>query len=159
MKEPTAETSGDAKEYGSVVTIADSNGERAREPDRRQVGRRHRGATTGLRQAAALRPQGGPGPVYVVEISLDAITTKFSDWIEQDLLKLNSFDVAKLDLHDYSLLPVQDPDSGRRGLAAHPPHGHRRSTGIRRAATWDLEKMTPAISRGSQTLEANLADG
>lgn len=41
-------------------------------------------------------------PVYVLEINPDDFSTKFEDWIEPDLLKLNSFDVKEVVLNDYS---------------------------------------------------------
>ena len=103
MLQPTAETSGDGKQYGSVVKIADSNGA---ELVNLIVGKRRgpRGATTvwpARRSASSARLV---ATRCTWSVSPDAITTKFQDWIEQDLLKPNSFDVAKLDLHDYSLV-------------------------------------------------------
>ncbi|HND51076.1 MAG TPA: DUF4340 domain-containing protein [Pirellulaceae bacterium] len=41
--------------------------------------------------------------VYVVKIDPNKFTTKFGDWIEKDLLKLNAFDVEKIQLKDYSV--------------------------------------------------------
>ncbi|MEX2167751.1 MAG: DUF4340 domain-containing protein [Pirellulales bacterium] len=41
-------------------------------------------------------------PVYVLEINPEDFSTKFEDWIEPDLLKLNSFDVKEVVLNDYS---------------------------------------------------------
>lgn len=41
-------------------------------------------------------------PVYVLEVNPDDFSTKFEDWIEPDLLKLNSFDVKQVTLNDYS---------------------------------------------------------
>lgn len=141
VKQPTAETSGDAKDYGSVITITDSSGDElvnlivgkaAKPPE----GGDDRLASSPLRFVRKV----GQDQVYVVEIPSDAITTKFSDWIEQDLLKLNSFDVSKLDLHDYSLLPVQDPETGGIGLSYIP----RLDTEVKwnsESSNWDLEKM------------------
>ena len=43
--------------------------------------------------------------VYVVALSLDKLPTDFEKWIEKDLLKLNAFDVARVTLKDYTLLP------------------------------------------------------
>lgn len=136
--QPTAETSGDAKQYGSVVTISDSNGE---ELVNLIVGKSARPEGSDDRMAGApLRfvRKVGQDQVYVVEISLDAVTTKFADWIEQDLLKLNSFDVAKLDLHDYSILPERVGNSLRM---AYIP---RMDTVVNWNATkneWELQQM------------------
>ncbi|TWU22698.1 DUF4340 domain-containing protein [Bythopirellula polymerisocia] len=40
--------------------------------------------------------------VYVVKLDPEKLTTKFDDWIEDDLLKINSFDIRKLAIKDYS---------------------------------------------------------
>ena len=37
-----------------------------------------------------------------VAIRTDKLSTKFEDWIEKDLLKLNAFDVRQVELNDYS---------------------------------------------------------
>jgi hypothetical protein len=41
--------------------------------------------------------------VYKVAVKTDKLSTKFGDWIEKDLLKLNAFDVRSVQLNDYSL--------------------------------------------------------
>ena len=48
----------------------------------------------------------GQDPVYVAEIDPEKLSTKFSDWVEQDLLKLSTFDVESLQLKDYSVQKV-----------------------------------------------------
>jgi hypothetical protein len=45
--------------------------------------------------------------VYITNISLDKLPTEFDKWIEKDLLKINTFDVAEVTLKDYSILPAQ----------------------------------------------------
>ncbi len=39
---------------------------------------------------------------YVVNLQPDALTTHFDDWIEKDLLKLNSLDIRRVHIKDYS---------------------------------------------------------
>jgi hypothetical protein len=41
--------------------------------------------------------------IYRVNVKTDKFSTKFEDWIEKNLLKLNAFDVRGVDLNDYSL--------------------------------------------------------
>ena len=48
----------------------------------------------------------GQDPVYVAKIDPDKLSTKFADWVEQDLLKLSTFDVEDLQLKDYSVQKV-----------------------------------------------------
>ncbi len=40
--------------------------------------------------------------IYTVKVKTDKFSTKFEDWIEKDLLKLNAFDVREVELNDYS---------------------------------------------------------
>ncbi|KAA5545563.1 DUF4340 domain-containing protein [Roseiconus nitratireducens] len=44
----------------------------------------------------------GQDPVYVVSLDDSPLTTKFNDWIEQDLLQLSSIDVNDLEVKDYN---------------------------------------------------------
>jgi hypothetical protein len=46
----------------------------------------------------------GQDQVYRVQMKADKFTTKFSDWIETDLLKLNPFDIVDVKLRDYSVI-------------------------------------------------------
>lgn len=55
--------------------------------------------------------------IYTAKLSTDKFSTKFEDWIEKDLLKLNTFDVRTLKLNDYTtelalsqdgIVPVRD---------------------------------------------------
>ncbi len=45
----------------------------------------------------------GQDPVYTMEISTDKLSTKFEDWIEDDLLKLNSWDITQVEIGDHSV--------------------------------------------------------
>ena len=45
----------------------------------------------------------GQDPVYTVKASTSKLSTKFEDWIEDDLLKLSSWDIRKVDIEDYSV--------------------------------------------------------
>lgn len=40
--------------------------------------------------------------VYAVELDDSALTTRFTDWIEDDLLQLNPFDIAELTINNYT---------------------------------------------------------
>jgi len=44
----------------------------------------------------------GSDRIYKVALKTEALTTKFEDWIEKDLLKLKSMDVKNVELNDYS---------------------------------------------------------
>ena len=45
----------------------------------------------------------GQDRVYVAKVQTDKLSTKFEDWIEADLLKLNAFDVQQVTIKDHSL--------------------------------------------------------
>ncbi|HEX2473265.1 MAG TPA: DUF4340 domain-containing protein [Lacipirellulaceae bacterium] len=45
--------------------------------------------------------------VYIIEIDPSKLTTNFEDWIEKDLLKLNSWDLQQVAIKDYSAELVQ----------------------------------------------------
>ncbi|OYP34613.1 DUF4340 domain-containing protein [Rhodopirellula sp. MGV] len=44
----------------------------------------------------------GQDPVYVVSLNDQPMTTKFEDWIEEDLLQMSSIDVENVEIKDYS---------------------------------------------------------
>ena len=44
----------------------------------------------------------GQDPVYVVKFDVAALTTRFQDWIEEDLLKLSSIDIEDIEIKDYN---------------------------------------------------------
>jgi hypothetical protein len=73
--------------------------------------------------------------VYVTKLSLDKLPTEFDKWIEKDLLKINTFDVSRLTLKDYSILPSQ---SGGFAYA-----GRMESVAAWNAdqSNWDLENL------------------
>jgi len=45
----------------------------------------------------------GQAPVYSVAMKTDKLSTKFEDWIEEDLLKLNTWDIKRIRVRDYSV--------------------------------------------------------
>lgn len=45
----------------------------------------------------------GEDPVYSVTLKTDKLSSKFGDWIEKDLLKMNAFDLMGLKVDDYSI--------------------------------------------------------
>jgi len=53
-----------------------------------------------------VRRVGEPG-VYVAKVKTDKLSTKFSDWIEKDLLKLNPWDIKRLWIRDHSVDELQ----------------------------------------------------
>jgi hypothetical protein len=59
----------------------------------------------------------GQDPVYVVEVDTSKLSTKFEDWIEKNLLKMNTMDLKQVEIHDYTFNIVGDqPDAKDKGL-------------------------------------------
>ncbi len=59
--------------------------------------------------------------VYKVVVQTDKLSTKFGDWIEKDLLKLNPLDILSVQLNDYSSdasLTAQGENRGRSATSA-----------------------------------------
>jgi len=46
----------------------------------------------------------GENPVYTVAVKTDKLSNKFEDWIEEDFLKLNSWDIRQIHIQDYSMV-------------------------------------------------------
>ncbi len=44
----------------------------------------------------------GQDPVYVVKLDDSPLTTRFHDWIEEDLLQLSSIDIQEMEIKDYN---------------------------------------------------------
>lgn len=49
----------------------------------------------------------GKDVVYTTKVKTDKLSTSFADWIEKDLLKLNSFDLREIILDNYSIDETQ----------------------------------------------------
>ena len=52
----------------------------------------------------------GHDQIYVAKVDSEKLSTRFGDWIEKDLLKLQPFDVRELTLNDYSLTEQLSPE-------------------------------------------------
>lgn len=51
--------------------------------------------------------RGKQDPVYVVRLRPDKLSTRFEDWIERDLLQLNTWDIRRVTIDDYAVDIVQ----------------------------------------------------
>jgi len=54
--------------------------------------------------------EAGRDAVYVIEVDRSKLSTNFEDWIEKDLLKLQTWDLQQVDVKDYSAALVLSPD-------------------------------------------------
>ena len=94
--------------------------------------------------------------IYHVDVKTDKLSTKFEDWIEKDLLKLNAFDVREVELNDYSL------DEGvtqrrRHGAAASISAAGQSWASTTRSRAWNLIDLAEFDEKG-KPVPAKLAD-
>ena len=91
-------------------------------------------------------------PVYTARISASGMSTRFEDWIEKNLLQINSFDIRRVNIEDYSI----DIDRGTRDPRGsfvlnyndQAPAGQR----------WTLESMRLIDLRAGDLMLTPLAD-
>lgn len=87
---------------GKKVVLTDQNGQKLLDLI---IGKEVKGQA-GLRYVS----MPGRDVVYRVAIDPSKLTTRFTDWIEDDLLKLNGWDIARVIVDDYSI----DERTGKR---------------------------------------------
>jgi len=89
-------------------------------------------------------------PVYTAKISASSMSTRFEDWIEKNLLQIDSFDIRRVDIEDYSI----DIDRETRDFNAAfvLNHNDQAPPGER----WTLESMT--LMRNGDLMSTPLAD-
>ena len=92
-------------------------------------------------------------PVYIVQLDPSKLSVKFSDWIEPNLLNLNSMDLKQIRIHDYTVNLMLDPASNQIVLERLPKGEFLLDLPSRRPA---LEAGRPAGSR-AQDPEDGLA--
>jgi hypothetical protein len=96
----------------------------------------------------------GQDPVYRVALKTNKFSTKFADWIETDLLKLNPWDIADIKLRDYSVTDAMS-QSG-----AYSPVLNKRAdidlTFDDKTSKWNLKELLEYKGKAAQ--EAKLAD-
>ncbi len=92
--------------------------------------------------------------VYTVKINPDNLSTKFQDWIEQDVLALNPIDIEQMVIFDYSVAPTLTADGRIR-----PELEERSRVRVRwnaDDAQWELQELSeagPDGLRSTQLLE------
>lgn len=90
---------------GQLVEIRDAAGTKLA---RLIIGKEDKrpGSNDGGRSLRFVR-KAGQDPVYRVELDTSKFSSRFSDWIEKDLLQLSPWDVRKVILDDYTLGAVE----------------------------------------------------
>src|SRR5262245_18639688 len=127
---------------GTLIAIQDAKGN---DLIRLIVGKEVAGATN---QRFVRKPT--EDRVYVTTIDLTKLPTEFDKWIEKDLLKLSTFDVNRVILKDYLLLPTE-----RRGLTPF----HRMDATLAYDSSkgeWKLENDMAVYKDGRQAVPSPL---
>ncbi|MBM3998233.1 MAG: DUF4340 domain-containing protein [Planctomycetes bacterium] len=99
--EPVEGSSGAAEGVGMLVKVENRDGESLANLI---VGKSVKASTE---ERFVRKP--GQDVVYVVAIDPAKLSTKFEDWIEKDLLKLNAWDIENVGLYDYSIVETNQP--------------------------------------------------
>ncbi len=92
----------------------------------------------------------GQHPVYTVKITTEAMSTRFEDWIEKNLLNIESFDIQKVDVEDYSV----DIDEGTRQYRA--SLNLKYDSQAPAAARWSLDSLK--MNREGTVMQMPLSD-
>lgn len=92
----------------------------------------------------------GQDPVYVAKITPDKLSTKFEDWIEKDLLKISTWDVERLRLKDYSVLPTANQYLIQ-------PRSEITASFNQTDAKWKLDELI--TFKGKEMIKSNLLEG
>ena len=97
-----------SKGVGKHVTLADATGKKLLDMI---IGIEVKGQP----KQRYVRKGGKDDHVYVVDVSTDKLSTRFDDWIEKNLLKINAFDIARVQLNNYSVdIAANDIKEGER---------------------------------------------
>ena len=97
-----------AKGVGKHVTLADATGKKLLDLI---IGIEVKGQP----KQRFVRKGGKDDTVYVVDVTTDKLSTRFDDWIEKNLLKLNAFDIKRVQLNNYSVdIAANDIKEGER---------------------------------------------
>src|SRR5262245_13119751 len=131
------------KGVGTLIAMQDDKGN---DLIRMIVGKEVAGATN---QRFVRKPS--EDRVYVTTIDISKLPTEFEKWIEKDLLKLSTFDVNRVVLKDYLILPVR---SGQLALQ-HRMDATLSYDSARSPDQWKLEDMQ-IYANGSQPVPSTL---
>ena len=97
--EPTKDSSGSG--FGTLVELKDKS-------DSELAGLIIGHAVDGSENQRYVRRK-GKDEVYVIDIDPTKFSTKFADWINTDLLEINTMDVEAVTIDDHSVIPEQGP--------------------------------------------------
>ncbi len=96
--------------------------------------------------------------VYVVNMDPKALTTKFEDWIEGDLLTINPFDVKQVDIKDYSAELVFNPLTANI-QARWEPRGEMAVTYDEVDAKWSAKSLKKFDKASKKYVDFPIPDG
>lgn len=119
LLKPSQETEASQTGIGLLVSIEDAKGNKLAELI---IGKKGRKGNSDEDQADpgelyfVRRP--GQDAIYVAEIDPGIFSTQFKDWIKEDLLQLDSFDVRRVEIDDYTV--PHEVRNSERGIQIRP---------------------------------------
>jgi hypothetical protein len=78
----------------------------------------------------------GQDRVYIAKLDVSKLSTRFEDWIERDLLKLDPWNIKEVELDDYAIVTVQN-----RGALSKTVQERSRMTFAEENSKWTLKQM------------------
>ncbi|HEY6564950.1 MAG TPA: DUF4340 domain-containing protein [Pirellulaceae bacterium] len=139
--DPTKTESGDTG-VGKMVVFRSAKGDRLAELI---MGKAVRG-TEGRRYVRIP----GKDRVYTCNLDPDELSTRFEDWIKQDLLEVSGFDISEMEIKDYSC----EPQFTGQGLVIQiAPRFQLVTTWNAKDYKWDLKKLEEFKRREYQPRE------
>jgi hypothetical protein len=91
--------------------------------------------------------------VYLVKVETDQLTTKFEDWIERDLLKLNANTITDVTVDDYSVDKLAGKIDQRDRMVIHRREPTPAAEGEPAPPEWVLENLGSGETLQTQKLD------
>ncbi len=119
LLKPSQETEASQTGIGLLVSVEDAKGNKLAELIIGKKGRKGNSDDDAVDSGELYfvrRP--GQDAIYVAEIDPGVFSTQFKDWIKEDLLQLDSFDVRRVEIDDYTV--PHEVRNSERGIQIRP---------------------------------------
>jgi hypothetical protein len=99
-------------------------------------------------------------PVYIVDVDTTKLSTKFEDWIERNLLKMNTMDLKRVDIKDYSvdLADQRDPIKSKGELLLEYAGSGDQAWKLAKDMVFDRDRLVPKKMAADEELDTKKLD-
>lgn len=104
--------------------------------------------------------EAGRDVVYVIDFDPSKLSTNFSDWIEKDLMKINPWDLAEVEIKDYSadLQPVLTSEGRLAGRVMWEPRSDLTLSYDDKQAKWSPVRLRRYDTNANDYVDFQLTD-